>query len=185
MKVPQTNDSERQRAKEIILEIIRASGGKFEGKIRLYKTFMFAHLYHFEDHNRILSNWPIVHMPQGHGIDDADSLIAELANERKLSVSYKPNGPYQEAQYETTSSNNSWFLTQEAIESIKRSAEFVRGKSATQLSDYVHENSRSWNVGDSGKELNIYIDALSDEEYSQEQGHIGRISESIEAIFRD
>lgn len=183
MKFTPPDTTDRQLAKEIIVELIRASGGRFDGKKRLYKAFMFAHLYHFEDFNKILSHWPIVHMPQGHGIDDADSLIRELVETGRLRISYGKIGPYSEERYELIS-GGSWFLPEDAIDSIARAAGFVKDKTGTQLSDWVHEHSRSWNLGESGKELNIYIDALSDEEYSQEQGHVARVSSAIETAFQ-
>src|SRR5262245_32884077 len=73
--------SERERAKEIIVEIIRRAGGRFRKKTNLFKAYYHAHLHFSKNNPGYLSSWPIVKMPQGPGIHDADLLIAELVDE--------------------------------------------------------------------------------------------------------
>ncbi|MBP87557.1 MAG: hypothetical protein CMJ64_12665 [Planctomycetaceae bacterium] len=61
--------AEKDRAKRIIIEIIRQADGSFERKTNLYKAFYHAHLKYAADNPGYLSKWPIVRMPRGPGID--------------------------------------------------------------------------------------------------------------------
>src|SRR4051812_23617273 len=85
---------DKSRAKQIIVEIIRLSGGRLESKTRLFKIFYFAHLYFAKDNPGYLSDWTIVRMPHGPGIDTAESLIRELVEEKVIDVCRGDLGPY-------------------------------------------------------------------------------------------
>ena len=61
--------TERSKAKQVILEIIRQSKGRLTGKTRLYMAFYVAHLLYAEQEAGYLTVWPIVKMPFGPGID--------------------------------------------------------------------------------------------------------------------
>ena len=179
-----TGEDQRELAKKIILEIVHASGGTFDGATRLYKAFLFAHLYYFDDSCKILSNWPIVHMPHGHGIDDGDALIEELVAEGRLAVFHTQNGPYKEVRYVL---QGEWQtdLPQDASQAIERTARCIEGKTGTELSRLIHDHSPSYNSGRSGEELDIYIDAIADDEYVREESRIRTIARSVLEVFRD
>jgi uncharacterized phage-associated protein len=161
--------SEEERAKRIILEIARCSG-IIEGKTRLYKIFYFAHLIFAKRSGGYLSEWPIVRMPFGPGIDDADTLLDELTSSGQLEAKDSPIGPYPGKKYRSLISSPA-DMPLEAISAIQEAVQFAEGYSASELSDLTHEHSRSWKNTENGKPLNVYVDLLSDESYrAMQQG---------------
>jgi hypothetical protein len=65
-------------AEQVVLGLIRAAGGEWEGKRRLYKGFYFAHLYFAEQNPGLLTDCPIARMPQGPGIHKVSELLSGL-----------------------------------------------------------------------------------------------------------
>ena len=64
------SDNEKNLLPEWCWELIRQSAGdRIEGKTRLFKAFYFAHLFYARSAVDYLTDWPIVRMPQGPGID--------------------------------------------------------------------------------------------------------------------
>lgn len=167
---------------EVIKAIIKALGGEFCGKVRLYKAFYFAHLYYWQDFHRMLTDYPIVKMPQGPGIDAADTLIAEMIRQEELQVSYQNNGPYKENVYKLikpfqTDPND------EKYQAVEKAVKFIQDKSAHELSELTHANSRSWINADDGEELNIYLDILDDEEYSRLKSNLDEAERLVMEAF--
>lgn len=175
--------SDKSRAKQIIVEIIRLSGGRLESKTRLYKTFYFAHLYYAKQNPGYLSDWPIVRMPHGPGIDAAEALIKELVADRVIEVCRADFGPFSPVQFRLVNSAIPGELSLEAIAAIRDAVEFAKSKSAAELSDLTHEYSRSWKIGRDGEELNIYIDLVSDEEFEREASEFDALSKSLQAVW--
>ena len=91
----------RNLAKQAIIDIVSISGGKLAMKTALFKAFYFAHLFYYRDNHVSLTEYPVVCMPKGPGIDAANSLIAELQAEGKMKVAHYNEGPYEEYTYET------------------------------------------------------------------------------------
>jgi hypothetical protein len=157
-----TVDSEE--AKQVICQIIAAAGGRLEGKLRLFKAFYFAHLFYWQHGTGILTDHPIVRMPMGPGIDKSEALLGALQREGQIRVGTRANGPFREYVYELTTpveidpSNARYRAIEEAVE-------WVRDKSAGELSLETHLYSRSWRSGADGQVLDIYSDLLDDEEY--------------------
>ena len=54
------NMLDTDRAKRVLVELIRAAGGEWTGKTRLYKAYYLAHLYYAETESGFLTNWPVV-----------------------------------------------------------------------------------------------------------------------------
>jgi hypothetical protein len=167
---------------EVIKVIIKAAGGEFNGKVRLYKAFYFAHLYYWQDFHRMLTDYPIVKMPQGPGIDAADELIAEMVRQGELQVSYQNNGPYKENVYKLTKPFQI-NPNDEKYQAVEKAVKFIQDKSARDLSDLTHENSRSWINAEDGEELNIYLDVLTDEEYSRLKSNIDEAERLVWEAF--
>ena len=84
---------ESKKAKQIIKEIIRQAGGRLDGKTRLYKAFYLAHLFYFERSPGLLSDWPIVKMPNGPGIDDGDILIDSMVAAGEIALEHVAGRP--------------------------------------------------------------------------------------------
>ena len=169
-------------AKDIIVELIRQAGGMFEGTTRLYKAFYFAHLFYFESSGRMLSDWPIVRMPGGPGIDRGASILRALQDDGVLVKSARPKGPYNETVYRLLSEVETDLDLAGRI-AIKDACTFVENKTAETLSSLTHEWSRSWNHADSGEELNIYLDLLSDEDYELQLSQLQESQEAIKAAL--
>ena len=173
----------RARAKEIIVEIIRQAGGTFEGKLRLYKTFYFAHLYYYEKTGGcILSEWPIVRMPEGPGIDMGDVLIRELIDSGILERSSRPSGPYSEQVFRLLT-DRSTSLDACAMQAIYESWNFVSKKTAQELSAITHEKSRAWKDAENGEELNVYIDTFDDDELEDRRVRCEEARKAIESAL--
>ena len=171
---------DRERVKRVITEIIRQSpGDELTGKTKLFKAFYLAHLYFASDTSRYLTEWPIVKMPNGPGIDSFDAVIGELAKDRWIETGSKRVGPYQATVYRAASRSAETELSEDAICAIRKAMEFVSNKTGAQLSDLTHEHSRSWNNAELGEELNIYVDLLSEDDYKAETARASRIEEEL------
>jgi hypothetical protein len=156
---------DKSRAKQIIAEIIRLHGGEIPTKTSLFKAFYFAHLYYAKSAPGYLSDWPIVRMPNGPGIHDADDLLEEMVEEGTLGLRQVRIGPYDAMCYWLKRNTIPEGLSLDEIEAIKTAVDFVKGKTASELSSITHEFSRSWRLAADGDELNIYIDLESEEQY--------------------
>lgn len=171
--------SDKHRAKQILLEIIRVSGGRLRNKTNLFKAFYFSHLYFAKESPGYLSDWPIVRMPNGPGVDSAPSLLAELVSEGSIEIVSVPVGPFQ-AQEFRLKSDQLPNLPLDAIDAIRRGTKLVLGKRARRLSEFTHEFSRSWNQAADGEELDIYIDLLSEDEYQRTRAETLEIVEALQ-----
>lgn len=173
------SETEKDRAKAILLEIIRQSNGCFNGSTRLYKAFYFAHLYYYRENPDVLSSWPVVHMPEGPGIESGAALISELHSEGLIEIGQRMKGPYTEDVYVLKSASVASPLSPEAIEAVKKSLQFIKGKSAASLSALLHEKSRTWKAGKLGDELNIYLDLMTESEYQEAMDRRNRIEAGL------
>ena len=85
---------------------------------------------------------------------------------RQLKISSRANGPYREDVFKLVRGPAVRADSHE-LDAVKKAVEWVKGKSATQLSSDTHEHSRSWNATQVGAEMNVYIDALSEAEFER------------------
>ncbi len=173
------NDSER--ATRVILELIRqADGDSIEGKTRLFKAFYFAHLYYALDNSDYLTEWPIVRMPNGPGIDNFDELMAQLVSDKLIEIQPCMTGPYKSSRYVATSlANKQAELSPPEIAAINKAVGYVTGKSCTDLSEITHEHSKTWNDGKNGEELPIYLDLLSDSDYKAAKDTVDQAGQAL------
>lgn len=156
---------DRSLAKHLVTEIVRVAGGTLRNKVHLYKAFYYAHLYYAQNSLTYLSDWPIVRMPNGPGIDRGDELIAELIAEGILQSRTVSVGPHRAHEYSLVSKQMP-DLSLVAIDAIRAAWDFVKGRTANELSEITHEHSRSWRQAKDGEELNLYLDLQTDEEYA-------------------
>jgi hypothetical protein len=173
---------ERDEAKRIVVGIIRDSGGVLYGTTRLYKIFYYAHLFHWEEQEGALTTYPIVHMPNGPGIDCGPSLIEELVVDGIVCSSTRQKGPYKEDVYTVDLARVADHLTAAEHASIGRAITHVGNADTKKLSDDAHDASRAWSEAQSGRELNIYLDTLSDLEYAQMRERQLRIRQLIDEV---
>jgi hypothetical protein len=165
--------SQSQLAKKVIVEIIRQAGGSLMGTTRIYKAFYVAHLFYAEEEPGYLTDWPIVRMPHGPGIDEGDELLSELVRAGILTVRSVLIGPYKAMEYTLTGKELPGEpLANDAIAAIKKAADFVKGHTAPELSEMTHEFSRSFKETNVGRQMNIYVDAIPDDEYDRRSAEL-------------
>ena len=177
-------DQSKSRAKRIIVEIVRQGGPTFGGYTRLYKAFYFAHLYYFQENVGLLSDWPIVHMPKGPGIEAGRELIDELISAGQIIKETVYDGPFRSAQFRVVG-NPKTDLDEKEIASIRGAVDLVKTRSATELSELLHDFSRAWIGAQSGQPLNIYIDLIEDGKYDDDMERMRTLRDEVAAVFRD
>lgn len=153
-------------AKRLTLAIIQESGGAFRGKTRLFKAFYDAHVFYWKQTGQYLTTYPIVRMPQGPGIDQETDLLEELECEERLAIKIVDDGPYAETSYRLTGTHEIE-LGAEEKEAIHHALDWIKHKSATQVSEESHKRSRTWREAIDGQELHVCLDAMTDEEYER------------------
>jgi hypothetical protein len=170
----------RTQAPDVILEILRNADGEWTGKTKLFKTFYFAHLYYAIEKPGLLTDWPIVRMPQGPGIDRSHQLFGGLVRDGQLIVERVHEGPYPEYRYRLTEKGRDGERPPEdARAAIKVATLFCSSRTAAELSQITQERSRSWMMGKDGDILNIYIDTIPDEEYERRQMEIEQLDQRL------
>lgn len=158
----------RSKAQDVIIEIMRKAGGELTGKTRLYKAFYFAHLLYSQEFPELLTAWPIVRMPQGPGIDRGDELLGEMIGKGYLTTEMNHDNFYPEHRYRLTDAGRTpEELPHEVGDIVQRVTDFVKSKSAAELSQLTHEQSRSWIEAKDGEQLNVDIDMIPDNEYNR------------------
>jgi hypothetical protein len=173
------------RAKHVLVELIRAAGGEWTGLTKLYKAFYLAHLYYAGSEPGYLTNWPIVRMPNGPGVESGDELLNELVLAGIITRESAKIGPYPTTTYRvTTKKLPGRLLKNDALKAIRSAVKFVEEKTATELSEITHEYSRSWNAARDGQTLNIYIDQIDDEEFSRREQDLDILNREILAAWK-
>jgi uncharacterized phage-associated protein len=179
----QPHESDRERAKRVIVEILRLGGNHTDSSHHLCKTFYYAHLYYARKSPGYLTDWPIVAMEGGPGIGSYKELIKELVAENKIVTKRVNVGPFPTTEY-TLIDNSIPDLNADEIEAIKQAVEFVKPYTPEQLSQLTHRYSRSWKSSkEEGDELNIYVDLLTDEEFEQRRARLKQISPIFDEVW--
>lgn len=159
------NHQEKDRAKAIIVEIIRQAGGTFQKKTNLFKAFWQSHVAYAREHHKDLSNWPIVRMPNGPGIDRFEILLGELMTEGAVEIEEVDFGNNRIGLRFHALPEFSVDLEPEAVEAIKAGVQYVDGELAVSVSEKSHVESRAWNAARDGHELDVTLDAIPEDEY--------------------
>lgn len=170
----------KERAKNVIVEIARqSSGDAIEGKVKLFKAFYFAHLYYAGDEVSYLTEWPIVRMPRGPGIDDFAMLIDELVDEGRIRVEHITVGPYPSVRFCAT--DPAQHPNAGAVKAISKAVRFVSNKTGGELSDITHEYCQSWATTPNGSELNIYSDLVRRDPAAEKRAE--NVSKAVNEVF--
>ncbi len=178
------NMLDSDRAKQVLVELIRAAGGEWTGKTRLYKAYYLAHLYFAENEAGYLTNWPVVKMPYGPGIECGEELLNELVLSGVLAREHTALGPYTATAYRLTQKPlPGEVLSAQALHAIEKTVSFVKEMGATELSDLTHEFSRSWNRAQDGQELNIYVDLIPDDEFDAREQRLSTLKSELFAAW--
>jgi hypothetical protein len=174
----------RTKAENVVLEILRSADGEWTGKTRLSKAFYFAHLFYASEQPGLLTDWPLARMAEGPAIHDSDKLFGQLTRAGLLVIERVHEGPYPEYRYRLADREKEMLaLPEDARKAIQKAVLYCRDKTASQLSALTHEQSRSWKLGKDGDLLDIYIDLIPDEEYTERQAEIDRLASQLPAIL--
>lgn len=176
---------ERERAKQIILHILKQAGGSL-GKSRLFKAFWLSHLYYAKNAPGYLSGWKIVRLPHGPGIDKGDELILQLKKSGDVAVDHEPRGPYTEIVCKLTEKSSLKDMPEEATKAIKSAVRVVTELhgSVERISEWSHEISRSWISTPNGEELDIYTDLIPDDVYLERDLDLKELNEFYDDLFK-
>jgi len=178
--------NDRDRAKQIVIEILRTAGKRLPSKTRIFKAFYFAHLFFAQRSPGFLSDWPVVKMRRGPGIMDGDRILEELVREGLVEVRtiHDPaTGPFPAQEY-VLKTEVMPDLDLNAVEAIRDAVTFVQNKSVSELTELTHEYSRSWNsANEIGDELNIYVDLVDDQEFAELQQSLKETESVYQSVF--
>lgn len=174
----------RERAEQIILEILRQAGANGLGRSKVYKAFWLAHLFYARENKGFLSDWKVVKMPRGPGIHRGEQLLQDLGEKCLLVQSDERVGPFIEKRCMAARFDNQPSLPSDAVQAIEKALDFIKGMTAQQLSDLSHEFSRSWWETSFGDELDIYSDLIPDEEYQERTQTLQRAAAELEDVFK-
>ena len=172
----------REQAERVIVEILRQADTAGLGKTLLFKAFWLAHLYYAKNARGYLSDWKIVRMPNGPGIDDAEGLIDDLLASGAIVKNHVRKGPYTEINCRLVDAPEG-DLSEDAIEAIRSAVADVKKYSASEISALSHDFSRSWNNTQNGEELNIYSDLIPDDEYDDQAKEVAELKNTYESLF--
>jgi hypothetical protein len=174
---------DRDRAKQVILQILRRAGGSL-GKTKLFKAFWLAHLFYAKNSTGYLSSWKIVRLPHGPGIDNGDELIFQLKKSGSLVLEHQPQGPYTETVCKVIVEGGQ-SLTDAANEAIDSAVRVIKlHDSAAQISEWSHEISRSWSNTPNGDELDIYSDLIPDDVYYERKIRAEEMNDVYDDLFK-
>jgi hypothetical protein len=175
---------ERDRAKQVILHILKQAGGSL-GKSRLFKAFWLAHLFFAKNSPGYLSDWKIIRLPHGPGIHQGDELILQLKKSGILALDHEPKGPYLETICRLVNQDGLVDLPKGAIEAIDSAVRVIgMHDSVSQISEWSHEVSRSWNATPNGSELDIYSDLIPDDVYYERKLKLEELNEVYDDLFK-
>jgi hypothetical protein len=165
-------------AKQVIVEIVRQFGGQLASARKLHQAFYISHLFYFEEHAGLLTDWPMVKALDGPTIELGDTLIGELVQEGALSLERHMVGPFPTFRYKLTEKSSS-ALGEAEIAAMTRAVSFVKPKSDVELYLTIAEHARSWRSGRMGERLNIFADIVPDQEYWHREKELTVLEEQM------
>jgi hypothetical protein len=178
------SDDTRRRAKAVIVEIIRQHGGSMQSKTHLFKAFWKANVAAAQATGTPLTDYPIVRMPHGPGIHNVSHLLSELIDEDAITMDRPSEDPYDPFEFTIQTANAyEGDLSDNDRKAVSRGIDAVRGKSAKQISDESHRESRAWNAARNGEALDIYLDAIPEDEFARRSDSLRRIGAAVDAAF--
>ena len=181
-KMDGIHSPDKERAKRVIVEILRMSGGNCDSTTRIFKTFYYAHLFYAQKSPGYLTDWPIVALEHGPGVGNADELFAELIAEGVIERRRAHVGPHASMHYRLLI-NQIPDLEDAEIQAIREAVKFLEPFTPAEQWQLTHDYSRSWNQAKQGDELNIYIDLLDDDEFEKRRARMRATSSIIDDIW--
>lgn len=175
-----TQDELRTKAKAVIAEIVRASGGLLVSKTRLFKAFWRAHVEYAKSHAAGLTRWPVVRMPMGPGIDNFDTLLGEMLSDGLLHCEEVAVGQHLSMSLRLVG-EPAVRLTVDEQHAVDVGADFVRNLSAAQCSEASHVMSLSWRRAKDGERLNLSLDTMDEAELDSLDSRLAGIASQVKS----
>lgn len=167
--------SERERAKQIIAEIIRAAGGMLSSKTELVRVYWRAHLVFAESRPTYLSFWPLLKTAAGPAIKDVDRLLGELVADGILEIDEAKTDGATGLQLKLTGQPAPGEIAAEAFEAIEKAV--AQRAQPIDLADY--RSLRCWNEASDGGELNIYLDLIPEAEFADRKQRLQHLASAL------
>ncbi|MBI1903011.1 MAG: hypothetical protein HYS13_18080 [Planctomycetia bacterium] len=176
---------DKERAKRIIVEIVRQAGGRFAQKTNLFKAFWKAHVEYARKHVMPLSNWPIVRMPKGPGIDRFNELLGELISQGIIEPEERIIGGNPAFVFNLAdSSAYEGELNADERKAIKKGVAAVVNKSASKVSKASHRQSRAWEKAKDGDQLDLVLDTIPEREFRERNRRLAELNKVADKFFR-
>lgn len=172
--------SERERAKQIIAEIIRVAGGMLTSKTELVRAFWRAHIVFAESQPGYLSFWPVLKTPAGPAIKDVDRLLGELVAAGILRIDEPKGNGVAGFRLELSGQPGPGEIADEAVEAIGQAV--AHPAEPIDLADYC--SLRSWNAASDGDELNIYVDVIPEAEYADRKRRLLEMDAVLNSVWK-
>jgi hypothetical protein len=182
--VRRENPPNREQARTVLLQVVRQFGDRPAMRMDLDRAFYLAHLYYADAGPGFLTDWPIVRTPRGPGIERADELLTDLANEGFIETRVVAIGPWRETTYRAIGRvAPGQGLNDVAIDAIREAVDLVRCKSPSELQELTSQHSRSWNLAKDGEELNVALDLSTDEEFERGMAALDELSPVFDEVW--
>ncbi len=173
---------DKERAKDVIVAIIEEAGGVFDNKTNLFKAFFHAHVEFARSERGFLTTWPIVKMPNGPGIHDFNTLIGELIVGKALQMESVNKGQHSAFRFRLNQPNTRPAdLPDGARRAIQIGVKAVKGKCTGIVSDESHN--RAWQAAQNGKEINLCLDLIGDDESAALTTESEKIAAAFDAVW--
>jgi hypothetical protein len=174
----------KERAKRVIVEIVRQAGGMLQNRSDLFDAFYHAHLIYAEAHPGYLSTWRMVKAPDGPAIDRVDELLGELVadgflRDNDLGGHYGTSFPFEFVGDRSLDEK----LESEEADAIAAAVKIVQGHSGTRVSANPHALSRAWRDAAIGEELAIYCDSVPENEFQERHRSMEIIVAGLKAAW--
>ncbi len=172
--------ADRDEVKRVIAAIVQVNGGRLESKTALFKAFYAAHIVYWRRSEGLLSTWPMARMPEGPGIDDHKALLREMEGDGWLRIEKRLDGPHWEHIFVST---RKVAVAPEEEEAIKAGLAWLDGRKGKAASLWSKEVGRIWHHRENGDLLDIYIDALDEDEITETEQRLEETRHLIDEFF--
>lgn len=172
--------ADRKAAKDLILKILVIAGGRLEAKSRLNKAFYAAHVIYWQRCEGVLTDYPVVKLPEGPGIDGLDLLLRELEDEGLIQVILGQKGPFPQYTIRLTAKVEV-DATAPEFEPISEAVRWVKRHTVAELSRITHERPSYDAQPRVGYEQPIYLDAVPEDDLNA----INARCKEVDVLFRE
>lgn len=148
---------DREKLKDAVCLIADYCPPEELGNVKMHKILYFADMMHFLHEGRPITGVDYLKQKFGPVARHLSAAVSELSTEGRLRVTERPYYGVTKKTYEPIGSVDTGRLSPDEIALIKDVADFVRGKSAKEISEISHN--AAWEAADLG-EVIPYFTAL-------------------------